>query len=111
MTDDPDPREHVDERELADAWNPDIGTGTPETAPAELPRLTLLEREPVRLLGVVQAIVAAAVTIGALGVPIWAGLLLAVALYAIEELKASRVTPVANPKLADDIPLTPSEST
>jgi hypothetical protein len=100
---------HLTPEERADLDDPNVGTGTPDTAPWEAPPTTLLERQPVRVLGAAQAIAAAAVVIIALGVPVWAGLALAVALYAVEEAKRQRVTPVADPKLDADIPLTPDD--
>lgn len=96
-----DPADNVSEAEVAEALDPNVGTGTPDTAPWERPPVSLIDREPVRVLGAAQAIVAAAVAIIALGVPVWAGLLVAVVLYVVDELQRWRVTPVAAPSTVD----------
>jgi hypothetical protein len=101
-----DPREHVDDAEQAAAWDPAVGGGTPDTAPHEQPPLTLLERQPIRIVGAAQAIVAAATT-AALDVPVWAGLLLGAGLYTVEEYKRLKVTPSARPRDNAGHPLTP----
>lgn len=93
--------------ELKEAQDPNVGTGTPDTAPHESPPTTIIERQPVRVVGAAQAIAASATTIIALDVPVWTGLLLGVGLYAVEEYKRLKVTPVAAPRLDADTPLTP----
>lgn len=98
---------HVDAREADDAAVLTIGDGTTESAAVKLPRVSLLEAQPVRVIGAVQAVAAGATTIIALDVPVWAGLALSVGLYAFEEFKRLKVTPVASPKLDADTPLTP----
>lgn len=100
---------HLSDAERAELDDPNVGSGTPDTAPWEAPATSLLERQPVRVLGAAQAIAAAAVVIIALGVPVWAGLALAIALYAVEEVKRRKVTPVAVPRLDADTPLTPDD--
>lgn len=102
------PDEHVDTEEAAAALDPNVGTGTPETAPHDDPPTTLLERQPLRVVGAVQAIVAAAALIVALGVEIHWALLVAGGLYLFEEYKRLKVTPTALPRLSEDVPLTPA---
>lgn len=98
---------HLSDDERAQIDDPNVGTGAPDTAPWEPPQTTLLEREPVRVVAAAQAIVAAAVLILALGVPVWAALALAATLYVLEEYARLKVTPTARPRLDDDTPLTP----
>lgn len=54
----------------------------------------MIEREPVRVLGAVQAVLSAAAMIVAFGAPWWAALAVAGGLYVLEEVKRSRVSPV-----------------
>jgi hypothetical protein len=56
--------------------------------------MNALEQEPVRLIGVVQAVVAAAAVVVAFGAPWWGALILAAGLYVFEEVKRQRVIPV-----------------
>lgn len=102
-----DSREHISDAEQAAALDPSIGTGTPDTAPHETPPTSLIERQPIRIVGAAQAIAASATTIVALDVPVWAGLLLGAALYAVEEYKRLKVTPTAAPRDQAGAPLTP----
>ena len=78
-----------------------------DVPPAAAPAASLLERQPIRVVGAAQAIAAAATSIVALDAPWWAGLALGTGLYAAEEYKRLKVTPIATPKLDADTPLTP----
>jgi hypothetical protein len=100
--------EFIGAAEAAEANDPDIGEGTPETAPeydvaAELP---LLAQQPVRLAGLAQSVAGAAAAV-ALGAPRRAALPLAAGLYLLTEVAARRVTPLARPRDRDGEPLTP----
>ena len=89
----------LDEQERAEMLDPSVGDGSPDTAPWRDTDVALVDREPIRVLGVAQSIAAAAAVIVGLGAPWWAGLALAVALYAVDEVKRSKVTPTAMPKI------------
>lgn len=98
----------ADDHEIARAESQTVGAGTPDHAPLQAPNVSLLDRQPVRVLGAAQAIAAVATTIIALDVPVWAGLAIGSGLYAIEEIKRLKVTPIAVPRLDDETPLSPS---
>lgn len=100
--------ENIGLEEAAAAMDPSVGEGTPETAPlhdlaGELP---FVARQPVRTAGMVQAVAVVGGAL-ALGVPRRAVLPLAVSLYAISEVAARRVTPLARPRDAQGDSLTP----
>lgn len=98
---------HVDVIEAADARNPGVGKGTPDTAPESLPDVSLLEGQPTVIIGSAVTI-AEAVIATALPLPEWLKLVLGgvVAVGGILGIRA-KVTPTAAPKLDDDTPLTP----
>lgn len=83
---------HVDKDEAADAIDPTVGTGTPDTADWELPPPRL--SEPVAIAGAT----ATAASVGALiatGVPWYGAVALTAFLAALTAWTRSRVTPAA----------------
>ena len=100
--------ENIGLAEAADANNPEIGEGTPQTAPehdlaAELP---LPVRQPVRVAGVLQGVAGGAAVL-ALGGPRRMALPLGLGLMLISEAVARRVTPLACPRDRQGDPLSP----
>jgi len=105
-----DPSEHVDAGELADAANPDVGTGTPETAPWETVEIPWLRREPIvafALLLVLAQLGAALTALAASSSPTLAVVLLAAAgvVTIAAGVVRRHVTPTALPKLDSETPL------
>jgi hypothetical protein len=85
-----------------------VGAGTPGTAPGVAPKVSLLEGQPALILGSVVTIATALLASPALPIPagVKAVLAVIVAVAGVFGIR-SRVTPVANPKLDGDTPLTP----
>jgi hypothetical protein len=95
-------------QEAAEANDPSVGEGTPATAPEHdlATELPLLDQQPVRLAGVAQGLAGAGAML-AFGGRVRVALPLAVGLYALSEVAARRVTPLARPRDAQGGPLTP----
>jgi hypothetical protein len=104
-----DPSEHVSADELADAANPDVGTGTPETAPYESPAVSFLRRYPVALFGLVLLLpsITAAVTAWTAGATAEAIVATAISalIAGLTPLVHAAVTPIAAPRLDAETPL------
>lgn len=98
---------HVDQGEAREASSPNVGAGTPQTAPDVLPAVSALGAQPVAIIGAAVTI-AEAIIATALPLPEWLKLALGgvVALGGILGIRA-KVTPTAAPKLDADTPLTP----
>ena len=101
------PNDRQSDAEVAAALNPEVGAGTPDTAPHEAPPTTAMESQPAAVIGSVVAVIDA-VLVAAVPLPEW---LTAVLVAAVTVAGAfgirSKVTPVAQPKLDADTPLTP----
>jgi len=99
---------HISPEEAAEANDPLVGEGTPDTAPGHDPaaELPLIERQPVRAFGLAQCalVAAAAAALGARKV----ALPLAAGIYLLDEIAARRVTPLARPRDRQGDPLTPA---
>ena len=101
------PGEHVTRDEEADALNPALGTGTPDTAPLEPVLVSLLAGQPAATIGTIVAAIDA-LLIAAVSLPEWLTTVLVAAVTIAGALGIrSRVTPTARPRLDDDTPLTP----
>lgn len=105
-----DDRNHLSDQEKAELWDPAVGEGTPDTAPHRPPPTTLLERQPIRLLGEAPAaILGLAAAIAGLGVgePLaaLAAAIAVVVVCSLLELARQLVTPTADPKVSEDLPL------
>ncbi len=99
--------EHVDSAVAACAASPNVGTGSPDTAPHEPVPVSLLAAQPAAVLGSIVA-VADAILVAAVPLPEWAtSLLVAVVTIAGALGIRSKVTPVARPRLDADTPLSP----
>ena len=100
--------ENVGVAEAAEANDPAVGEGTPQTAPERdlVEELPAYERQPVRMAGVVQGLAGGAAVL-ALGGPRKVALPLAAGLYLVAEAAAWRVTPLACPRDRQRDPLTP----
>lgn len=98
---------HVSASEAEDAMDPTVGDGVLADAPVLAPRVSLLEGQPTLIIGSAVTI-AVAVLQTSLPLPEWlkAGLSVVIAVAGIFGIYA-RVTPVADPKLADGTRLTP----
>lgn len=112
ITDGFDPSEHADDDDRAAAWDPTIGTGTPETAALEDIDVPWLRRQPLLalILAVQLPVLGAFVTELATDATPAVAILLGsiVGLLALGGRVAwNHVTPTARPRLAPDIPLTP----
>ncbi len=109
-----DPSDHVSPEETAEAANPSVGTGTPETAPYELPRSPWLARQPLvaLLLAIVLADLGALVTelSSKAPDPVLASLLGTLATIAVVGGRFAwlHVTSLAEPKLDPETPLIPA---
>ncbi len=108
-----DPSDHVSAEETAEAANPNVGTGTPATAPWETVRISLLDREPVlalALLVVLTQLGGALTTLAAGASPTVAVVLLAVAgvVTIAAGVVRRHVTPTARPQLDAETPLIPA---
>lgn len=103
---------NIDRDQVAEALDPDVGDGTPETAPSVLPgHVGLLDREPwLVAVGVVELpVIGNAIQAALDGEPL-RGVISALVAATIAALVAwlrSKTTPVADPKLDDDVRLTP----
>jgi|SRR4051794_7185485 hypothetical protein len=112
MNDEHNDAEFIGTREVAEALDPDVGDGTPETAPAVLPPPpSLLDREPwlvalaLALLPAIGSLVQALVD----GEPLRAAIsaFVAVAIPIVIGVLRSKTTPVADPKIDEDVRLIP----
>ncbi len=98
--------------EIAEALDPNVGDGTPETAPHVLPgSSSLLDREPwlVALAVVELPIIGEAVQAALDGEPVRAVVSAAIGatVTAVVAFLRGKTTPVADPKISDDVRLTP----
>ena len=99
---------NIGPEEQAAALDPDVGSGTPDTAPWVEPAVPFLRREPI-----VAALIAANAPlltgfVGSLeeGAPWWVQVLLGLGLVALNGAGAaarSAVTPTAKPRLGDGL--------
>lgn len=96
----------LDENRVAE--DSTVGAGSPGTAPEVAPKVSLLEGQPALILGSVVTVATALLASPAIPIPAWAKTVLAV-IVAVAGIFGiySKVTPVANPKLDADTPLTP----
>lgn len=110
MTDQHNPDENISPDERATAWNPNVGTGTPATAPYEDVKIPWLRRQPLvaLLLTIVLADVGALVTELASGSadPVLVALLGTVATICTigGRIAWLHVTPTARPMLDRETP-------
>ena len=93
------------------AWDPNVGAGTPDTAPFEETAVSWLKRQPVLIFGLLLMIpgVTAAITSIASG-ETTQGVILAIVtavVGAATRVVQQAVTPVAKPRLDPETPLTP----
>ncbi len=99
--------EHVDAIEEDRAASPNVGAGTPDTAPHELPAVSLLAGQPAATIGTIIAVIDA-VLVAAVPLPEWlTSILVAVVTIAGALGIRAKVTPTARPRLDVDTPLTP----
>lgn len=112
MNDERDTASAIDRDQIAEALDPDVGDGTPETAPGVLPAApSLLEREPwlvalaLALLPAIGSLVQAAID----GEPIRAvvSAFVAAAIPIVIGVLRSKTTPIADPKIDEDVRLVP----
>jgi hypothetical protein len=96
----------LDENRVAEDLT--VGAGSPGTAPEVAPKVSLLEGQPALVLGGVVTVASVLLASPALPIPdgVKAALAAIVAVAGIFGI-FSKVTPVANPKLDADTPLTP----
>lgn len=96
----------LDENRVAE--DSTVGGGSPGTAPEAAPKVSLLEGQPALILGSVVMVASVLLASPALPLPAWIKAMLA-AIVAVAGIFGifARVTPVANPKLDSDTPLTP----
>lgn len=103
--------EHDDmasEAELAAAHDPDVGAGSPDTAPHQAPSLTRLEEFPARTIALIVAVIDAGV-ITADALPPWLTALIAAIVTIAGALGIqAKVTPAARPRDEDGTPLVPA---
>lgn len=98
----------VNADEAMDALDPQVGDGDPDSAPAIAPKAGLLGEQPTLVLGGVVTVATALLASPALPLPAWLKTVLSVAVAVAGVFGIySRVTPVANPKLDAQTPLTP----
>ncbi len=101
------PDDAMSPQDAADALDPTIGTGTPDTAPHEPVPVSLLAAQPAAVIGTVVAI-ADAILVAAVPLPEWAtSLLVGVVTIAGALGIRSRATPTARPRDDSGNPLTP----
>jgi hypothetical protein len=98
----------ADAVDQAGAADPAIGAGSPDTAPLVSPKVSLLEGQPALILGSVVTVASVLLASPALPIPAGVKAVLAAVVAGAGALGIyARVTPVANPKLDADTPLTP----
>lgn len=97
----------ADRDEMHQAHDETIGAGSPNTAPHEPPKVTLLEGQPAAVIGAIVAAVDA-ILVAAVPLPAWLEpILVAVVTIAGALGIYTRVTPVAKPRDNAGQPLTP----
>jgi hypothetical protein len=101
---------HLSAQEAHEADNPTVGAGTPETAPLEDVAVGWLRRQPVIAFALLLLVPAAGAAVEALasGQPVRAALIAAGGAVVARAAAFVRqlVTPVADPKIDKDTPLT-----